>query len=355
MDEEIQKKFYLKKTSKAKGGPTFIMVRKANEINNRKRIKHLKILRNKFSDFIAKGRKTKSEMRRMNFNVEFIYHLNDKLHRFLYIKEKIIYFELALFDVQLMLSDCNIKNADGKQTIKFRNGKIESRSFKVFWGGVPLTYPIFQNDLNNKIYKYVLEMNPAWIGETERICDFLIKENQLEEQLIKIKEQTLKSAFVTSKDYLYSLMKEINNDKFDGEGRVEIEIHSDIDPSNDDLWLKTNSWCEYDHYYDTHRFDKRISLYIPKSSRTSGLGYIRLIENGRFEIKIWAERDNSNWWDTEIDAIQETLREVINWWGKKGFFTQQEYDDYKDFREQQDEYQLEQDSRRAIRDFDYET
>jgi len=180
MPKSIQKDFYLYQTDKeyeVVGEPTIITVRQATQKENASRDEFIIEELDKCSYFIEDVLKIRSD----GFN-----------HR-LYYAIFMVAEELHAFEVFLTLVACNIGDM-GKPLFIFEDGKVDSLSFKRGWA---LLAPLVADEIHGK----VLEMNPYWSGELDRIIKYLLKKHHLKTNMSSFKELVLDSAESSESKY----------------------------------------------------------------------------------------------------------------------------------------------------------
>ena len=173
MPNSIQKDFCLFKTDKeydVVGGQTVITVRQATQKENASRDEFIIEELDKCSYFIEDVLKIRSD----GFN-----------HR-LYYAIFMVAEEIHALEVFLTLAACNIEGDMGKPLFIFEDGKVDSVSFKRGWA---LLAPLVADE----IHEIVLEMNPDWSGELDRIFKYLLQKYQLETRISSIKDLVLDS------------------------------------------------------------------------------------------------------------------------------------------------------------------
>ncbi len=229
--------------------------------------------------------------------------IDDKRNRLAYIK-KHLYKEIRQYDVILALTACNLIAYDAKW-LTFKVGTFDKEVSNWSWES-------FTDDIKKEIYMRVLEMNPAWIDESDRCYNMLADKFGFEKQDnfsdLAIKAQSM---FSESKAYIYSLLEEINQNVFENNGTIKINLEPYVFSRRTVRPLPQN-----------------MVLVLPnKKMLNSNIylhGHIGVVEHGRFELKIVARRDKLFVVDTEVNRIVNQLRAAINWWKSEGAYSDEE-------------------------------
>lgn len=208
-------------------------------------------------------------------------------------------------------------------------------------------------------------MNPSWIGEYERMRDYLKSlSHPKTNDNGNFKDLSLKTTFVKNKHHLKSLMEEIKKDVFGGDGKIMIDIPlkpfweladeyrhvfmTSFPPFENIMYFSKSPSPErdirnyfkrtstnYSTNYSTNR-DRSLEYCISALKKRALMrgrseknilpvaNYIGIIEHGNDEIRVIAQMtDFSNtglfmYWDTFIDEMIPTLRTAIKWWIDNG-------------------------------------
>jgi hypothetical protein len=155
MSETYQKEFHLEKTDKEfeiYEDPTMITVRQATEDDIEAREALLSKTRKNIIDYFIKGYvedETEEEIEDHSFLAPLAP-------------------DIELFEVYWTLCACNITSEGGKKPLfKFENGRLRDEvEFRAAWSKLE---PIIADEIHEK----VLEMNPEWKGERERISGYI--------------------------------------------------------------------------------------------------------------------------------------------------------------------------------------
>ena len=313
MSNPTQQEFRLENIDKTYGKVndetmTLVTIRQATPEENRLREAFLSKQRDKYEEYITflkEGYKYFPYRDEYEITVMDYDYVDEMRNRFKWLKDRIVD-AVFLQEIYLTLAATNIQQG-GKPYIKFINGHI---------AGI---LPSLPRDVRDEIHEKVLEMNPSWSGEVERMCNTLSAIIPSLQNSGNFKDLNLKSAFSKSKPYLGNLMEEINSDVFDHKASIKINVSTEVlgGEKREFMWAlkQTNPPLE------------NIILYyspIPGRDRHS---YIGVLEHGKFEIRVVARRDKFNYWDTNIEGIVETLRQAIEWWQKKSTYRQSELED----------------------------
>jgi hypothetical protein len=270
------------------GEPTQIVLRPPTLKDEKARSKYISKLKEGFSDFIVNGLKTSyadSNYRYLNNSAD------DKLNRLRYIISSKRGF--MLFEVRLVLTSCNIKG--------YKSG-------------------ILPEDFISEAHECVLHMIPSWSGEFDRLIDTLIKEYHLVPYMDNFNDLSLETLFSESKPQLISLMKKVNRDVFGNKGKIKINEKID----NIICYGPLLSYLSTSHLPPP----ENIILYCPsKIYPNSSDGFIGLLENGKFEIRVIVRREKFHYWDTNLNGIVEMLRTAINDWKTNILYISQEEQD----------------------------
>ena len=316
MPASKQREFHLERTGQFYGivDPlTWVSIRQASEADICKLEAYLAEIKARASCLIDYGGKSHSPLY-SSFSTDYLWHLrygnshpkkkiiDDKLHRFMWVRDYIVC-SVSRYEIRLTLAACNIQDETKKPLISFANGLVESYPSLDF-GETSLS--LWEDEIHEK----VLEMNPAWRGALEGVIRSLIDEHHLGYQSSNIKDWPIESVFSQSANYLYSLLEEINRAVFKGIGRI-----------------KEDAWEEEEGKGSAKGF----SLYIPKNNwNPNNLGRIGAQENGKFEIRLLVEREKSEYWDTDLRGIIDTLQQAIIWWKECGEYTAEERIQHED-------------------------
>jgi hypothetical protein len=334
-DDVVEKQYVLMNASKGRGSSydrngherfppdttTSFTICRATEDDEEARAQHLAQLKARYSRFIKQGEfalpgawvngiNLSSEQ--SGYNALLLKHayVDDKRSRLEWIKLR-AQFEIRVEDICRTMSACDlIWVVNKREVFEFTNGRADPASVR----GV---HP----DILEEIHSRVLELNPAWEGEPDRLMTSLIKEHHLEDRVSSFKDLALKSAFATSKAVLGSLLDEINRDVFGGAGAVRGNVP--LATLN-----RVNQPLRYLQLLNPP--PENITLFYrpaTESGRAAIEGFIGVIEHGKFEIKIVASRDKARDWDTDIEQVRSTLHEAVRWWLVEGTFTARDHDD----------------------------
>ncbi len=305
-----QKEFHLQRTDEFYGitePPTRAVVCQAGEVEAARHEKFLGEIREKAARLIEFGIKSHSPLYSA-FCRDTLWHLHygnphpkrkildDTLHRFLWVRD---YLGCAVrrFEIELTLTECNVLDESRNPVFTFTDGKMERYPQSDF-GETSLA--TWEEELHEK----VLEMNPGWKGQAEQLGGRLMRDFHLEYQVSHLHDAGLVPIFTNSEKYLYSLLDEINRAVFNGTGNI-----------------KANAWEEDPRKGSTEGY----TLYIPRNSwNTYSMGYLGIHENGNFEVRIVVKRDKSEYWDTDINGVVDTLQRAIIWWKEFGEYTEEE-------------------------------
>jgi hypothetical protein len=206
--------------------------------------------------------------------------------------------------------------------IEFDKGYIKS------WkGGLP-------NDIKDEIHEKVLELNPTWKGELERLVNQFVEDFHIQKPAGHFTDLAIKpvSGISKSKQLLNNLMIEINEDVFDNSGSIELNVPVILLGGNklETLFALKESKPPPENIILFHSV---VPEYVKKMYQNGRIpsgyfkkNYIGVVENGSYEIRVIVKRDKFNYWDTTIDEIIETLRTAIEWWKTEAKYSQYEID-----------------------------
>jgi len=263
-------------------------------------------------------------------------YVDDKRNRFEWIGSFAAE-DIAREEIRLTLAACNARDDNGRPLFNFRNGHLVDS----------LLPPWFDdNDIRRGIHVKVLEMNPAWSGEIERIIESLRKTLNLSGRMGNFTDLAVKPGFAESKPYLRTLMAELNRDVFQNRGTIEENVRlKNLVPS-------AVGPFSYLRIANPRPANIVLNCESAPSARPIGrLGrlrpntsFIALMEHGSSEILIIAQRDKFKYWVTEIEEIIEGLRDAIRWWQIDGKYTredliaQEEAEDYEELKREAKEH-----------------
>jgi hypothetical protein len=306
-------------------GPTpSFTVRKATPAENQERDEKLLELRSNYSAFIREGYKFikfKSRFEWENYrnwldeafeddDSEFV---DDTNLRFEYIIDNLkLESKIRNIEIPLALVGCNLLSPNGKERlVNFRDGRFSSFN----WG--------FYTHEEDQVHEKILELNPSWSGEFERMSNFLKVLTRPKNADLKqgnFNDLVLKTAFIKNKNYLRSLIDEIRQDVFENRGATAVGVNH---------LLFREKAREYKHVFKKTLPPFENIIYFPESlivfdgkdiARAKNVhvgNYIGVIEHGNHEIRIIAQKNGFMYWDTFIDEIIPTLRTAIEWWKRK--------------------------------------
>lgn len=330
MNIEVQKEFRLEETDRSYGNkdedPTLVTIRQATAEENSLHEVHLSKLKREYSeeysDFLKFGYKVYKENRMYENYVRDEDYIDDVFNRLSWLKEQ-LEGRIAYYEISLTLSSCNITGEDGKTPyIEFENGYVKNH------------LPNLHEDVMMEMHKKVLEMNPSWAGEIDRVMMFLAKASGVNPQVAgNFADLAQKSIFVKSKSRLISLMQEINKDVFDNEGAVKLNVPSRI------LGENTREY-EFAIKKTEPPLENIVLFPIVKGvhQKVDKEKYIGIIEHGKHEIKIVTKQRGFKYWDTYIENIIPALRTAIEWYARKPKPVRHDNEDTSWMNEAQDVY-----------------
>ena len=243
------------------------------------------------------------------------------------IKDQIVKKEIAL-----TLVTSNFIKKNGEPVFKFVGDYVADNIF--------LENAKIITKIQGDIYEKVLELNPEWAGENERLEKDILNQWLPKQHKGTFSDLNPKSIFSRSETQLLSLMNEVNEQVFDSIGTIKINVpmktfqdqgetfefltHLNPPPKNIILY-----------YSATPSIPVKTSEEASVSDFLSGLSnlvnygrhenqYLGLIEHGKFEIRIVARKEKFSYWDTDLDGIEEGLRKAVVWLEKNGLYTYEE-------------------------------
>jgi len=294
--------------------PIFV-VREATPEDNERREELLEKLRNNYILFIKDGYKSLAISQFVGWHIYNMVYKNryiddnnrddndayrgviDTKSRFEWITGwRSIDKEIRDIDFSLGLVSCNLLNAYNKTRLvdsKYDSNNISANIF----------YELEQDQIHEKI----LEMNPLWLGESNRMRRSLTelayptKSGQSQGNFTDL---ATKSIYTKNRVQLASLVDEIKQDVFDNDGIIKTNIL--IEPL-------INKHRDFRHLFGHQtQHDENIFLFPESSS-----DYIGLLKHGQHEIRVITNRNGFTYWDTFIEDIVPTLRKAIEHYTKK--------------------------------------
>ena len=123
-------------------------------------------------------------------------------------------------------------------------------------------------------------------------------------------ELSWRTTFTRNKDALATLLGEINEDEFDNQGTLLVNIP----------FLELRDLSE--EFYSTRNITLCFSY--PKNLGFYFENFIGLYEAGQSQVGVFVIKDKTRHWTSDISNIVATLREAMDYWNTDGNFNERE-------------------------------